>query len=195
MSDSLKDSLKSVSEEVERLNQAITTRETDLESSNASIQQLQMETEKLLGETEQLKSQHLKEVEEKINLFEEERGELAKSNRTLEDDLQKLRKLHENEVLQHSEALKEAEHDKGSWYWKDARYLTLPIYLTRGVYFSFWPVFRIRFILIWVRIRILLQIRPKIGKLSTFVLLFFYKKNISLKYDLFCYLLGNYLCQ
>ena len=42
------------------------------------------------------------------------------------------------------------------------------------------PVFRIRFILIWIRIRIwiriLLQIRPKIGKISIF-----YKQKLSLR--------------
>ena len=54
-------------------------------------------------------------------------------------------------------------------------------------------VLRIRFILI--RIRILLQIRPKIEKISTFVPLFLNKKYISPKYDLFCYLWGKYLCQ
>ena len=56
---------------------------------------------------------------------------------------------------------------------------------------SFFAVLRIHFILIWIRI--LLQIRPKIEKISTFVLLFFsYKKNISPKYVLFCYLWGKY---
>ena len=52
-------------------------------------------------------------------------------------------------------------------------------------------VLRIRFILIWIRI----QIRPKIGKISTFVILFLYEKYISPKYDLFCYLWGRYLSQ
>ena len=48
-------------------------------------------------------------------------------------------------------------------------------------------VLRIRFILTWIRI--LLKIRAKIKKISTYVLLFFfYKKYISVKYDLFCYL-------
>ena len=51
-------------------------------------------------------------------------------------------------------------------------------------------VFRIRFILIWIRI--LFQIWPKIGKISTF---FFYKKCISPEYDLFCYLWSKYLCK
>ena len=45
----------------------------------------------------------------------------------------------------------------------------------------FFAVFRIRFILIWIR--------PKIEKIPTF----FYQKYISPKNELFCYLKGKYL--
>ena len=49
-------------------------------------------------------------------------------------------------------------------------------------------VLRIRFILIWIRIRILLQIRPKIGKISTFGLLFFSIKNTFLR-NMICFVI------
>ena len=56
----------------------------------------------------------------------------------------------------------------------------------------FYVVFRIRFILI----RILLQIRPINNRENIKkIYFFFYKKYISPKYDLFCYLWGKYLCQ
>ena len=56
-------------------------------------------------------------------------------------------------------------------------------------------VLRIRFILICIRIRILLRIRPKIEEIPTFVLLFFSIKNIFLQNKiLFCYSRGKYLC-
>ena len=67
---------------------------------------------------------------------------------------------------------------------------------------------RIRFILIWIRIRILGSVSwnnvsgsgscsksdLKSGKYQLFFYFFFDKKYISPKYGLFCYLYGKYLC-
>ena len=110
----LKDSLKSAGEQVERLNTAVAKRETDLETANKTIQSLQTQTEQLNADTEQMKSLHSKEIEEKIASFDTERDNLAKSSRALEDDIQKLKKCHEAELLKQSEALKESEHEKES---------------------------------------------------------------------------------
>jgi len=108
----LKDSLNSAGEQVERLNTAVAKRETDLETANQTIQSLQTQTEQLNADTEQMKSLHSKEIEEKMAAFDTERDNLAKSSRALEDDIQKLKKAHEAELLKQSEALKSSEHEK-----------------------------------------------------------------------------------